>query len=245
MPDETTSARARAATENRHRVHDVSAWRYALLWPLGMLLRLWARTLRISFPPGEEAWFADTSRPAVLLIWHNRLFVVAELYRRWRSSRRLAVLVSASRDGALLTAYFRMAGIEARRGSSSRRSLSAARELVGALREGLDVGITPDGPLGPCYDFKPGALMVARTGNAPVVLISGAFDSAWRLRSWDRFYIPLPFSRVRMRCRRIASARDEGPRTYADAARYYQQAMLALTPDDPDVAAPEPQGDVS
>jgi hypothetical protein len=136
-----------------------------------------------------------------------------------------------------------MAGIEARRGSSSRRSLSAARELVAALRDGLDVGITPDGPLGPCYDFKPGALMVARAGDAPVVLISGAFDRAWRLKSWDRFFVPLPFSRVRMRCERVESPRAEGPRKHAEAAGHYRERMLALTPEDPGADASQSGGE--
>jgi lysophospholipid acyltransferase (LPLAT)-like uncharacterized protein len=109
-------------------------------------------------------------------------------------------LVSASQDGAWLTAFFALGGLRTVRGSSSRLGREAASALVEMLRAGNDVGITPDGPRGPCYELKPGGVIVARRTRAPILLIGGEFESAWRLRSWDRFYIPKPFSRVRMRC---------------------------------------------
>jgi lysophospholipid acyltransferase (LPLAT)-like uncharacterized protein len=111
--------------------------------------------------------------------------------------------VSASQDGAWLTAFFALAGLRTVRGSSSRMGREAAAALVEMLREGHDVGITPDGPRGPRYEVKPGAVIVARRARAPLLLVGGEFTSAWRLRSWDRFYVPVPFSRVRMRCELI------------------------------------------
>jgi lysophospholipid acyltransferase (LPLAT)-like uncharacterized protein len=136
--------------------------------------------------------------------------------------------VSASQDGAWLTAFFSLAGLRTVRGSSSRLGREAASALVDTLRAGHDIVITPDGPRGPCYELKPGAVIVSRRTRAPMLLIGGEFSSAWRLRSWDRFYVPKPFSRVRMRCE-IVTADQLADR---DAAiGMLRERLLALNPD--------------
>jgi len=138
----------------------------------------------------------------VFVLWHNRLFISAEIYRRFRS-RKLCGLVSASRDGAWLAAFFSLMGIDSVRGSSSRFGREAATRLAETLLAGGDVGITPDGPRGPRYEFKLGALVVARRARAPILLFGAQYDRPWRLRSWDRFCLPRPFSKVRVRCERV------------------------------------------
>ena len=114
------------------------------------------------------------------------------------------------------------------RGSSSRLGREAATALVEVLRSGDDVGITPDGPRGPCYEVKPGAIIVTRRTRAPMLLVGGEFSSAWRLGSWDRFYVPVPFSRVRMRCELITveqlADRDAG-------ISLVRARLLAINPD--------------
>jgi hypothetical protein len=114
------------------------------------------------------------------------------------------------------------------RGSSSRLGREAANALVETLRLGHDIGVTPDGPRGPCYDVKPGAVIVARRTRAPMLLIGGEFSSAWRLRSWDGFFLPKPFSRVRMRCEVVTADqladRDAG-------ITMLRERLLALNPD--------------
>ncbi len=180
--------------------YHISGWRRLVLAPLGLLVRVWGLTLRFEIPPEERATFERQDQGVAFVLWHNRLFLVAEFYRRYRGGRPVYGLVSASRDGAWLAAFFSFVGMRAVRGSSSRGGREAATALVGVLRDGHDVGITPDGPRGPCYDFKPGALIVTRQARAPILLVGAEFASAWRLRSWDRFYLPKPFSRVRVRC---------------------------------------------
>ena len=208
--------------------HQISGWRRLVLSPLGLLVRLWSRTLRLEIEAQERAWFETRDEPVAFVLWHNRLFLVAEFYRRYRGGRPVYGLVSASQDGAWLTAFFSLVGMRAVRGSSSRGGREAATALVGVLRAGHDVGITPDGPRGPCYDFKPGALIVARQTGAPMLLLGAAFSSAWRLGSWDRFYLPRPFSRVRVRCVRVAAdgREDRDAQAAALAAR-----LRELNPD--------------
>ncbi len=191
-------------------------------------MRLWGRSLRFETSAADLANYTKNDVPVAIVLWHNRLFLAAEIVRRFRVGRPAYALVSASQDGAWLTAFFSLAGMRAVRGSSSRLGREAASALVETLREGYDIGITPDGPRGPCYEVKAGSVIVARRARAPMLLIGGEFESAWRLRSWDRFYIPKPFSRVRMRCELITP--DQlGDRDAALAM--LQSRLLALNPE--------------
>ena len=208
--------------------HEVAGWRRAVLWPAGLLLQLWGRSLRFEVAPEDFARYTKRDEPVAIVLWHNRLFLAAEIVRRFRTGRPAYALVSASQDGAWLSAFFHLVGMRTVRGSSSRLGREAATALVDTLRAGQDVGITPDGPRGPLYEFKPGALIVARRTHAPLLLVGAEFAAAWRLRSWDRFRVPRPFSRVRMRCEIIPAAaladRDE-------ALLQVRARLLALNPD--------------
>ncbi len=210
------------------QVHRIAGWRRAVLWPFGMLLQLWGRTLRFDTSPEDLRNYTRREEPVALVLWHNRLFLSAEIFRRFRAGRPAYALISASQDGAWLAAFFSLAGMRAVRGSSSRGGREAANALVEVLRAGHDIGVTPDGPRGPCYDFKAGALIVARRAQAPLLLIGAEFDSAWQLKSWDRFYLPKPFSRVRMRCEYVPASALESRES---AAEHVAARLRALNPD--------------
>jgi lysophospholipid acyltransferase (LPLAT)-like uncharacterized protein len=222
------SANAPPPSPPPRRIHEIAGWRRVLLWPLAVLLRLWGRSLRFETAPDDFTRYTKNDEPVAIVLWHNRLFLAAEIVRRFRRGRPAYALVSASQDGAWLTAFFALVGMETVRGSSSRYGREAASALVAVLRAGHDVGITPDGPRGPCYEVKPGGVMVARRTGAPLLLVGAEFGSAWRLRSWDRFYVPWPFSRVRMRCEIIAV--DQLADREAGIARL-RERLLALNPD--------------
>lgn len=217
-----------APTKPAPVIHEISGWRSALLWPFGLLLKLWGRSLRFELSPDDLRNYMKKDEPVAIVLWHNRLFLAAEIVRRFRQGRPAHALVSASQDGAWLTAFFSLAGMRAVRGSSSRLGREAASALVEVLRAGYDVGITPDGPRGPCYDLKPGSVIVARRTRAPVLLVGAEFTAAWRLGSWDRFYLPRPFSRVRMRCEVLM------PEQLADrdaGLALMRERLLAINPD--------------
>lgn len=210
------------------QVHEISGWRRALLWPFGVIIRLWGRSLRFETSPEDLRAYTKNDEPIAIVLWHNRLFLAAEIVRRFRVGRPAYALVSASQDGAWLTAFFSLAGLRTVRGSSSRLGREAASALVDTLRAGHDVGITPDGPRGPCYELKPGGIIVARRTKAPLLIVGGEFSSAWRLKSWDRFYLPKPFSRVRMRGEIISAAQLAD----RDAALVLvRERLVALNPD--------------
>ena len=147
----------------------------------------WTRTLRFRWDAETQAFLDSEQPPSVVILWHNRLFVAPAFFRRYYRQRRLAVLISASGDGAWLSAFLKQIGMLPVRGSRYNRGPQAVRELIHASEQGYDIGITPDGSRGPIYDMKPGAVTVALKTKSPIVLLSFNFGNAWRLKSWDRF----------------------------------------------------------
>jgi lysophospholipid acyltransferase (LPLAT)-like uncharacterized protein len=198
------------------------------LWVLAAVLRIWGRTLRYEADAPTVERLTKSDVPVAVVLWHNRLFLSAEIFRRYRTRRAVYGLVSASKDGAWLAAFYRLIGIVPVRGSSSNFGREAGRVLIEVMRAGHDIGITPDGPRGPMYTVEPGVLVVTRRNQAPMVLIGAEFTRAWRLKSWDRFYLPVPFSRIKLRSTVLPAATEAGAKTTADDVR---AALVAINPD--------------
>jgi hypothetical protein len=156
-----------------------------------------AQRLRVLDPHGGLA--LARREPVVFALWHNRSALSLPLYDRLihrpDRARRLAALTSASRDGALMAALLELFGAAPIRGSSSRRGLAAAAELIDAARAGADLAITPDGPRGPRYVVQAGAVAVAQATGRPIVPLS--CNARWRFSagSWDGYQVPLPGGR--------------------------------------------------
>ena len=98
-------------------------------------------------------------------------------------------------------------------------------------RDGHDVSITPDGPRGPAYVMKPGAVLAARRVQSRVLLVGIAYGRSWRMKSWDRFFLPVPFSTVTMQCELVSH--DEIPPGQV-GVELLQNRLRALT-GDPDL----------
>jgi len=140
-----------------------------------------------------------TTNPDTQMIWtfwHNRIFVVPVLYRKYLRSRIGAVLTSPSNDGAIIATTVKCFGVDAVRGSSSRGGLKALLSLKSWISNGYDIAITPDGPRGPRYQLAPGLIMLAQKTGASILPIRVDYNTFWRLKSWDQFQIPKPFSKV-------------------------------------------------
>lgn len=203
-----------------------------LLKVVSLFIKLWTRTLRFDFGAGVQATIANVPPPAIAVVWHNRLFVVPEFYMRYAKDRKLAAIVSASSAGAWLAGLLEQMGITPIRGSRNRRGTQALREMLKGIQSGYDLGITPDGSRGPIYDMKPGAAMLALRAEVPVVLLSFNFKHAWRLNCWDRFYIPLPFSRVEVKGDVVQKAEILASQTIQEAANILRARLNAITEDD-------------
>lgn len=159
---------------------------------MALFLRLWLATLR--FRCNVER-IDDSEGPVVLLLWHDKLFVSSWIANRY-FKRPVTALISTSKDGAWLVAFFKFMGITAVRGSSNRRGAAALITLTRSMRAGSHAGITPDGPKGPALEFKSGAVSLARLTRSPFVVMGIRYHSCWRMQSWDRFALPVPFSKV-------------------------------------------------
>jgi lysophospholipid acyltransferase (LPLAT)-like uncharacterized protein len=144
----------------------------------------------------------DTPPPAVYAFWHRCLLACAWRFRNYG----IAILISRSFDGELIARTVERLGFIAVRGSSSRDGTAGLRNLYRVLIAGNYCAITADGPRGPALVAKQGVTQLARLANIDV----GAFyvhpERAWQLRSWDRFLIPKPFSRVTVAWTRQAPA---------------------------------------
>ena len=172
----------------------------------------------------------------IFSIWHNRLALSLMLYRHYVVSqapeRRLAALVSASRDGGLLARILEHFKVEPVRGSSSRRGARALRELAYWAERGYDLAITPDGPRGPCYRVQEGVISTAQLTGLPIVPVS--YHLNWKLRpkSWDRFQVPLPFARCRITTGEIVRVPREANEAERETLRLrLEQTMHAITHD--------------
>lgn len=142
----------------------------------------------------EESYRALRARsePFIFAFWHGQMLPLLWRHR----GEGVAVVVSSHRDGEIIARIAEHLGFRTIRGSTSR---GAARALLGIVRElenGAEVAVTPDGPRGPAQKFASGALVAAQRVSVPIVGVAAAASRAWRLRSWDRFMIPKPFSRV-------------------------------------------------
>lgn len=175
---------------------------YALLVPIGVgLLRLFWSTCRIERVQGGEYLEGRllSGQTAVVCYWHrHQLLCWRYLCGLIGRGARIGWLISASVDGEVPAAVARrIGGGLVFRGSTTAGGAQALRAMSKALmREGISIGVTPDGPSGPHSQFKPGVVKLAQLSGAPLVPLAWSARHAWVLRTWDRFVIPRPFTRV-------------------------------------------------
>ena len=203
-----------------------------ILFPFGLFYRLWVRTIRFKFSDStSQQEIEKNAHPVIITLWHNRLFLAGEWQRRYRKKRKCFGLISGSRDGAWLEAFYRWSGIYSVRGSSNRGGSKAIRDLVKKLKSGNDIGITPDGSRGPSYVAKPGGILVAKLSKVPLLLVTFEYGHHFKLNSWDRFVIPLPFSSVFVRTQVLSAGDLLNNCSYEEAADVLSKKLMKLTLD--------------
>lgn len=139
--------------------------------------------------------FRRRGEPVIFVFWHGQLLPLVHYHR----NEGVVVLVSDHSDGEYITRVILRHGFGAARGSSTRGGVKGLKGVLRAIRDGRDLGFTPDGPKGPRQAFKSGALLAAQLSGAPLIPVGLGADRAWYLNSWDRFMIPKPFSLLRIR----------------------------------------------
>lgn len=189
-----------AARSSRVVVPHPTRWhQHAVARIIYALIRIVSVTLRYKWTDRTGLFTGNTAGPAIYCVWHNRLPLCMTAYfgyiKKHNQSSGLAVMVSASKDGGFLAGILECFGIQPVRGSTSRRGHQALRELTTWAKRGYDLAITPDGPRGPCYVVQEGIIALAQLTDMPIVPVSYNLNWKIRINSWDKFQIPLPFSR--------------------------------------------------
>ena len=193
------------------------------------VLQLWVRTLRYEIDDRAGVVGKPADQNYIGALWHNRLLIFPLVLQRFFPNRPGAALISASRDGDLLADAIHRFGYDVVRGSSSRLGASAILQLTEELASGHDVVITPDGPRGPVYELGPGIVFLAQKSDALVLPMNLEYSRCWRLRSWDRFIIPQPFSKVRVLISRPLRVKQiSTPEEFEAERRRVQDAMMSL-----------------
>jgi hypothetical protein len=191
-------------------------------------LAAWLVFATLRYRRDDRSGFINMPRPgpAIYCVWHNRLALCMPAYFDYVKKRNqtpgMAAMVSASRDGGFLTGILECFNVQPVRGSSSRRGPQALLELTTWAERGYDLAITPDGPRGPVYVVQEGVMSLAQLTGRPIMPVSYSLNWKIRVKSWDRFQIPLPFSR----CEMIYAKPIYVPREATDAER--EQLRLQL-----------------
>ncbi len=173
---------------------------YSLSVPVALrLLRAVAGWSRREQVIGAEHIAAALERASsfIPVYWHqHQLMCVKYLLQQRRAGVNLGFLISPSVDGELGAMLVRRLGAAVIRGSSSHTGARALRDYYQALvKDGVSPAITPDGPRGPPWKFKPGAVLLAQLSQRPIIPMAYAASRAWKVK-WDRFIIPKPLSRI-------------------------------------------------
>jgi len=140
----------------------------------------------------EQSLFAQ-GIPPIYALWHGRLFYWSYFYR---GQGRIHCLVSPSSDGEIIASLLRLFGLNVIRGSSFKGGTKAFRGLIRTVKGGNSAAIIADGSRGPALKVQEGVIHLAMLTGAPILPISYGAERAVFLKSWDRFMIPWPFSRV-------------------------------------------------
>jgi hypothetical protein len=160
---------------------------------IALAMKLLFATCRVEIRNGRRHAEAQARHGRVILaFWHEVLPLAAWRYRR----TGYHTLTSYSYDGELVARVIRYLGLDAVRGSSSRGGSDALRRMEEALRHGVTIGLTLDGPRGPRRESKAGVAILSARSGIPVVPVGLAVTRCWRMKSWDRMVVPKPFSRI-------------------------------------------------
>lgn len=162
-------------------------------------LRIILKTCRVEIEGLEEFVSTAKKEKCILMLWHNRLAVVAEVLNSHAPQFTYAAFISQSRDGEVLAILAR----SYKAGRTIRIAHNGKREALNTLIESLNtkreiILYTPDGPKGPAFKVKPGIIVAAKETQANIIPFSWSSTQFWSLKTWDKLMLPKPFSTIKV-----------------------------------------------
>ncbi len=134
-----------------------------------------------------------SKEPFIMACWHGELLMIPYAYTTYRKTPHVKLLISEHFDGNLIAKTLGFFGFGTIRGSSTRGGAKALISAIKELKNGYDLGITPDGPKGPRHEVQDGIIVMAQKAKVKITVVEIKPSSFWQLSSWDRFVIPKPF----------------------------------------------------
>jgi len=189
------------------------------------LLTLVGRTWRFEVLSEEgvtPAFHGFTPGREIYCFWHQCVLACAFYYR----STHATILISQSFDGELITRTLECFGYRAVRGSSSRGGREGLIALRRVLNNRTPAIFTADGPRGPIHQSKMGPIKLAQLSQAPIGCFHLEPENAWSMRSWDRFQIPKPFTRIAVSWGRWITVPEDADATAQESLRLQLDASL-------------------
>jgi lysophospholipid acyltransferase (LPLAT)-like uncharacterized protein len=167
----------------------------------------------------------DREKQYLCTCWHGELLFSPLAYRKLHPNNPSNAMISQHFDGEIIARTLSFLDIKAIRGSSSKGGSRVFLEAFKRLKGGEEVLITPDGPRGPRHTLNEGIISLAQKLNLPLFIMSYQASSYWQLKSWDRFVIPRPFSKVEF----FAQSIDIGQKSEEEAKKILKDAMMRHT----------------
>ncbi len=187
--------------ENPYEHADLSAYSFkqrSLIrladWTFYLLIKMIGKTIRFETEGGEHFERIDGGAIPVYATWHNRIF--PSVY--YLKNRRIVVMTSQSFDGEYIARFIQRFGFGAVRGSSTRGGIGALAAMIRLMKKGFPMCFTVDGPKGPRYAAKNGAILLAKKSGNPVLPFLVEAKNYWTVNSWDKLQIPKPFTRAKV-----------------------------------------------
>ena len=134
--------------------------------------------------------------PIIFACWHGELIMLPYLHGYYREKIHAKVLISDHFDGLLISKTIKYFGYGTLAGSSNRNAARVLIQGIRTIKEGYDIGITPDGPKGPMHTVSDGVIIMAQKTKTKIVLVEIKPTKYWQLNSWDNFTIPKPFGKI-------------------------------------------------
>jgi len=165
-----------------------------------------------------------TDESVIFACWHGELLMLPYLYKYYRKTPHAKVLISSHFDGELISKTIKYFGLGTLAGSSNRNAARVLIQAIKSIKDGYDIGITPDGPKGPRHEVADGIIVMAQKTKAKIVLVEIKPTKYWQLNSWDKFIIPKPFGTLHFWA---TSELDISKMKFEDARELIKKGLLA------------------
>lgn len=165
-------------------------------WVFAFFVHLYLRFVYLTSQwkiEGEEILkdYNANNKPFLICFWHGRMALIPLI--KWNKPRYM--LLSSHSDGRFIARVIRFFGVKSVKGSSTRGGKEAALTLIKLIKKNCIIGITPDGPKGPCHKASPGVGVIAKLAKADIIPVGYTISKKKTLKTWDAFCLPLPFSK--------------------------------------------------